>query len=75
LWKAEYSIRPWGDEIQDDRIGMVTQAIRAANSKDPVDIKDCIPVYKMVDRDKKFDWKAASAACKSHVLALGGKVG
>ena len=45
IWIAEYNIRPWGEELQDFRIGMVTQAVRAANSKDAVHIKDCIPVY------------------------------
>jgi hypothetical protein len=75
LWIAEYSIRPWGEELQDYRIGMVTQAVRSANSKDPVHIKDCIPLYETVKEKKEFDWKAASAACKAHTQALGGKVG
>lgn len=73
-WKADYIIRPWGEEMQDYRIGMVTQAVRAANSKDAVHIKDCIPLYETVNENKTFDWKAASAACKAHALAMGGKV-
>jgi hypothetical protein len=73
-WKAYYSIRPWGEEMQDYRIGMVTQSVRAPNSKNPVLMKDCIPVFEAVKENKTFDWKAASAACKSHTLAMGGKV-
>jgi hypothetical protein len=73
LWLADYNIRPWGEELQDFRIGMVTQAVRAANSKDAVHIKDCIPVYETVKENKTFDWKAASAACKSYTQSLGGK--
>jgi hypothetical protein len=75
VWVADYSIRPWGEEMQDYRIGMVTQSVRAANSKEPVYMKDCMPVFESVQEKKAFDWKAASAACRSHTLAMGGKVG
>lgn len=74
VWVADYSIRPWGEELQDYRIGMVTQAVRATNSKEAVHIKDCIPTWEAVEEKKEFDWKAASAACKAHTVAMGGKI-
>ena len=73
-WKADYIIRPWGEEMQDYRIGMVTQSIRATNSKDAVLMKDCMPVFEAVKEKKKFDWKAASAALKDRTISMGGKV-
>jgi hypothetical protein len=73
VWVADYSIRPWGEEMQDYRIGMVTQSVRAANSKDPVLMKDCMPVFEAVKEKKIFDWKASKAALKERTIAMQGK--
>jgi hypothetical protein len=44
---------------------MVTQAVRAANSKDAVHIKDCMPVYEVREK-KQQTWHEMSALLASH---------
>jgi hypothetical protein len=73
-WKAYYSIRPWGEEMQNYRIGMVTQSIRAANSKEPIYMKDCIPVFESAKEKKAFDWKASATLLKERTISMRGKI-
>jgi hypothetical protein len=72
LWRADYLIEPWGEERADIRVGLVTQSIRAANSKDPVNLKDCIMDYN-IEPAKPMAWEDMRDACAAHAKAMNRK--
>jgi hypothetical protein len=71
MWLADYRIRPWGDDLADLRVGMVTQSIRARDSKKAIYMKDCIPMFE--EQSEPQDMLKVSKLLRARTKAMRGK--
>lgn len=71
LWRADYSIKPWGDERADLRAGSIVQSNLQPWSKQPVKLSDCVLRFKQKAAQTMEEMKNILMAL---TLRMGGKV-